>query len=187
MPSMGFGLGGLLRKARTLKRTLTRLENDSRNLGGCGSNVTIGDGTEIEPAQNVTIGDDVFIGRDCWFTAPNAQISIGSHVMLAPQVALVTGDHRIDVVGSLMADVKEKTQDSDRPIRIEDDVWIGFRAIILKGVTVRRGAVVGAGSVVTRDVPPYAVVAGNPARVVRYRFDEDEIVRHEALIRGGTA
>jgi carbonic anhydrase/acetyltransferase-like protein (isoleucine patch superfamily) len=65
---------------------------------------------------------------------------------------------------------------------IEDDVWIGTRAIILHGVTVHRGAVVGAGAVVGRSVPPYAVVCGVPARVVRFRWDVDTILVHEAAL-----
>jgi acetyltransferase-like isoleucine patch superfamily enzyme len=61
------------------------------------------------------------------------------------------------------------------PITIGHDVWIGFNAIILSGVEIGTGAVVGAGAIVTRDVPPYAIVAGNPAKVIRYRFDEELI------------
>ena len=60
-------------------------------------------------------------------------------------------------------------------MRIGHDVWIGRSAIVLAGVTVGDGSVIGAGSVVTKDVPPYAIVAGNPARLIRYRFDENVI------------
>ena len=66
-------------------------------------------------------------------------------------------------------------------VTIGNDVWIGARAIILSGVTVGDGAVIGAGAVVSRDVPPYAVVAGNPARLIRYRFDEETISALAAL------
>ena len=67
---------------------------------------------------------------------------------------------------------------------VADDVWIGYGAIVFSGVTVGRGAVVAAGAVVTKSVPPYAVVAGVPARVVGARFTPDEIVRHETAIYG---
>ena len=60
-------------------------------------------------------------------------------------------------------------------IIIDDDVWIGYRAIVLSGVHVGQGAVIAAGAVVTKDVPPYAIVGGNPAKVINYRFDEDMI------------
>ena len=71
----------------------------------------------------------------------------------------------------------EKTSYFDEPLRIGSDVWIGSNACILRGLTVGDGAVIGAGSVVTRDVPPYAVVVGNPARVLKYRFSEEIIAR----------
>ncbi|WP_308462078.1 CatB-related O-acetyltransferase [Mesorhizobium sp. INR15] len=64
---------------------------------------------------------------------------------------------------------------SKGPIRIGNDVWIGRRAIILSGVTIGDGAVIGAGAVVSKDVPPYAVVVGNPAALVRYRFNSGQI------------
>lgn len=66
-------------------------------------------------------------------------------------------------------------------VKIGHDVWIGRSAIILAGVTVGDGAVIGAGSVVTKDVPPYAIVAGNPARLIRYRFDESIILKLEEI------
>ena len=64
---------------------------------------------------------------------------------------------------------------SKGPIVVEDEVWIGTGAMIFSGVTIAKGAIVGAGAVVTRDVPPYAIVAGNPGRVTRFRFSEDVV------------
>lgn len=61
------------------------------------------------------------------------------------------------------------------PIIVKDDVWIGFGSFVLSGVTIGQGAVVAAGSVVTKDVPPYAIVGGNPARVIRYRFSNEQV------------
>jgi acetyltransferase-like isoleucine patch superfamily enzyme len=66
------------------------------------------------------------------------------------------------------------------PVVIGNDVWIGTGAIILRGLSVGDGAVIGAGAVVTKDVPPYAIVAGNPARVIKYRFEEAVIKRIQA-------
>jgi acetyltransferase-like isoleucine patch superfamily enzyme len=105
-------------------------------------------------------------------------------VMMAPQVALVAGDHNISVVGCFMDEVEEKRPQDDQPIVIEEDVWLGMRAIVLKGVRIGRGTVVSAGSVVTQDVAPYSIVAGTPARLVRMRFNPEEIARHEALLYG---
>ena len=81
-----------------------------------------------------------------------------------------------------MVDVKEKRPGDDLGITIEDDVWVGSRAVILDGVTVGRGSIVAAGSIVTKSVPPYAVVAGCPARVIRLRWSVETIVRHEEML-----
>ncbi len=83
---------------------------------------------------------------------------------IAPYVTLITANHRYESRFS-----PGKYYGGLEPIVIQDDVWIGERAIILPGVTIGRGAIVGAGAVVTNDVPDYAVVAGNPAKVVRRR------------------
>ena len=81
-----------------------------------------------------------------------------------------------------MFDVKEKLPENDLPVFIEDDVWIGARAILLKGVTIGSGSIVAAGSVVTRSMPGNSIVAGVPARVVRSRFEPDALARHMAIL-----
>jgi len=75
----------------------------------------------------------------------------------------------------------------DRPVCIEDDVWIGSRVILLPGVRIGKGSIVGAGSVVTRDVEPYAIVAGNPARKIRSRIDTDTMEQSERSRTGRKA
>ena len=85
--------------------------------------------------------------------------------MMGPDVMIFTQNHkndRLDIPMMLQTDPK-------RPVVIGDDVWIAARAIILPGVTIGKGSIIGAGAVVTKDVPEYAVVGGNPARVIRYR------------------
>lgn len=106
--------------------------------------------------------------------------SLGNDVLIASSVALVgRDDHRIDCVGSAIWD--SPRGDSYRLV-IGNDVWIGHGAICIAGITVGTGSVVAAGSVVTKDVPPYTVVAGNPARVIRPRFTEQEIIAHEEAL-----
>ena len=90
-----------------------------------------------------------------------APIEIGHNVQIAPMVQLYTALH------PLVPDERRSGLESAKPIRIGDDVWIGGGAIILPGVSVGNAAVIGAGSVVTHDVPARTVVAGNPARVIR--------------------
>ena len=109
--------------------------------------------------------DSVIIGKFC---------SIGEDVVI-----IASGEHVMNRISTfpLRSAFGRKEVDSSRkgPVIIGNDVWIGTRAIILSNVRIGDGAVIGAGSVVTRDVPPYAIVAGAPARLLRYRFDEDKI------------
>ena len=119
------------------------------------------------------------------FTTPliaaRSKIVIGNHVMFGPEVTIRGGNHRIDIVGRFMKSVtnEEKRQEDDLGGVGEDDVWIGSRAIILHGVTIGRGAVVAAGAVVTKSIPPYAIAAGIPAKVIRFRWDIETIITHE--------
>lgn len=154
------------------------------SLGGCGERVGVGLPITLAAPERVYVGDDVKIGSYGLISAVNTEIHIGSKVMMAPQVALIAGNHNTGVVGAYMADVVAKRDFDDLPIVIEDDVWIGTRAIVLKGVTIGRGSVVAAGAVVTRDVPAYGVVSGVPAKLVGQRFDADTLARHEGLLLG---
>ncbi|MES0123192.1 hypothetical protein NKL05_13970 [Mesorhizobium sp. C420B] len=91
-------------------------------------------------------------------------------------------------IGSFIADAPWVYSDGGKlaqpedAIHVEDDVWIGFGATVLSGIRIGKGAVVGAAAVVTKDVPPYAIVVGNPATRVASRFTAEEIARHETLL-----
>lgn len=132
--------------------------------------------------SNIEIGDDVSIGRGAVLLAGKSRIIIGNKVMFGPNVTLVGGGHNTSVVGRYMYDVHEKRPDDDRGVIVEDDVWVGTGAIILRGVRLRRGCVVAAGALVTKEVPPYAIAGGMPAKVLSYRFDIDTILAHEAQL-----
>jgi len=123
----------------------------------------VGDGTVVKPrflcdyGFNIRAGRNLFVNYDCIFLDV-APIDIGDDVQIAPAVQLYTATHPIDPA------VRRSGLESGRPIRIGNNVWIGGGAIVLPGVTIGDDAVIGAGSVVTRDVPAGAVVVGNPAR-----------------------
>lgn len=126
----------------------------------------IGEGTVIRPAfacdygANIRIGRNGFINFNCVFL-DCARIDIGDNLQMAPLVQLYTAWHPLD------PDERRTGLEAASPIRIGHDVWIGGGAIVLPGVTVGDAAVIGAGAVVTRNVAPRTVVAGNPARVTR--------------------
>ena len=118
-------------------------------------------------ARRIRIGDYSGIGRNCII---QGGVSIGNHVMMGPDVYVYTQNHRFDRTDLTM---DQQGWSDEKPVTIEDDVWIGARVTILPGVTIGTGSVVGAASVVTKVVPPYSVVAGNPAVVVRSRIKKD--------------
>jgi acetyltransferase-like isoleucine patch superfamily enzyme len=132
--------------------------------------------------ETIEVGNDVFIGPRANFGSIKS-IKIGNKVMFGPDTSILGGDHNTSQIGEYMADVHWKLEENDLPVTIEDDVWIGAKAIILKGVTVGRGSIIAAGAIVVRDVPPYSIVAGIPAKVVKYRFEEKDLEQHKALLK----
>lgn len=147
----------------------------------------VGNGVIFDPDGNyswetIEIGNKVFIGHGACFSASHATIRIGDGVMFGPEVCIMAGNHNVSTIGKMMCDVHEKTPDDDKDILIAEDVWVGARAIILKGVSIGRGAIIGAGAVVTKDIPPYAVAAGTPARVLKFRWSAEQILQHESAI-----
>ena len=139
-----------------------------RRLRRHGGNVYIGAGCIFNPPANIEVGSHVYFGANCVIQSVHGDIVIGSHVMFGPGVHIHGGNHKIDDLDGYMDEATKRYGD-DPPVVICDDVWIGANAIILPGVTVGEGAVVGAGAVVTHDVEPYSVVAGNPAKILRFR------------------
>ena len=148
----------------------------------CGKNVNIGKDCSFYGSENITIGDDVYIGPKAMFLTTEAKIIMGKKIMLGPEVAIVTGNHRIDLIGRYMYDiaVEEKLPENDKDVVINDDVWIGMRATILKGVTIGEGSIIGAGAVVTKNVPPYSIYLSND-RIIS-RFTEQEIAEHKRIL-----
>jgi acetyltransferase-like isoleucine patch superfamily enzyme len=161
-----------------------RIQNTKHKISTCGTNVSI-PASVLLFGNRLRIGNNVYLGEDDIFMCSRADIQIGDNVMFGPRVTLVTGDHRINVIGKYMVSIKdnEKEADNDLPIIIEGDNWIGAHVLILKGVTVGEGSVIAGGSVVTRDVPEYSIVAGNPAKVIKKRFSEEEILLHKTLLK----
>ncbi|MDD5168762.1 MAG: acyltransferase [Syntrophales bacterium] len=132
--------------------------------------------------KTISVGDDVFIGSGANLSAPESSITIGNKVMFGPNVTIMGGDHNTGEIGRFMYDVEEKNLDNDLPVVIDDDVWIGTGAILLKGVHVGRGSIIAAGALVIRDVPPYSIVGGVPAKRLKVRWNCEEIMRHETVL-----
>lgn len=138
------------------------------------SNVVI-----FSPRRHIVLGDNVGIGQRCVI---QTDLEIGNDVMLAAHVGIISRDaHTYGTPGVTMFEAPR----GDRcGVIIEDDVWIGFGAIVLSGVRIGRGAIIAAGAVVKGDVRPYAIAAGNPATVIKYRFDSAQIELHDLFLAG---
>ena len=151
-------------------------------IAECGTQVELGQNLDCVP-KHIHIGHHVYIGPNASFIASFAHIYIGNYVMFGPNCTIRGGDHRMDVIGRHIYEISEseKLPENDQDVIIEDGVWCGCNVVILKGVTIGKGAVVAAGAVVTKNVPPYAIVGGVPAKVIKYRFNQEQILEHEIL------
>lgn len=113
------------------------------------------------------------------FEKSNGKLKIGAYCSIAPEVNfLLDGEHYYNGISTYPFKKKilnEKETLSKGNIIIEDDVWIGFGATILSGVHIGQGAIIGAKTLVTKDIPPYAIVGGVPAKIIKYRFSEEKI------------
>lgn len=158
---------------------------------------TVQDSTLIGPVRlgpsskvvgGVILSGDVSVGRFTVINGPNTDVfsrlcpvTIGAFCSIARSVAIQEYNHRIAACSSfyilrhVFGDSDPQENESDGPISIGNDVWIGTQCVVLSGASIGDGAVVGANSVVRGHVPPYAVVAGSPARVLRFRFTEDVV------------
>lgn len=150
----------------------------------CGKNVYLRPSSyDFKGLWNMSIGDYTSIPKGSVFYCTEASLSIGKKVIFGPHPTIITGDHRIDVIGKYTVDSNDKLPENDAPVVIEDDVWTGANVTILKGVTIGHGSVIAAGAVVTKSCPPYSIIGGVPAKVLKMRFTPEEIEQHERIIR----
>lgn len=149
----------------------------------CGKNVSLHPSTSVYYGlKNLSLGNNVSIPRYAHIFCTEAPLTIGNNVIFGPAPTIITGDHRIDVIGKPIFFSYDKLPQNDLPVVIEDDVWVGAHVIILKGVTIGRGSVIAAGSVVNKSTPPYSISAGVPAKSIKFRFTIDEILEHESQL-----
>ena len=160
----------LVLKLRNKGKNLT-LRSDTINLRTkINHHTTIMEGTVTDHLTE--IGKYCYIGRYCYLT----KVKIGNYCSIANNVSIGQGEHdlsRISTNSIFYDDAFNQLTQND--CEIGNDVWIGVDSIIKRGVKIGNGAVIGANSVVTRNVPPYAIVVGSPAKILRYRFENEKI------------
>ncbi|CAG1022681.1 partial lipopolysaccharide O-acetyltransferase, partial [Methylococcales bacterium] len=125
-------------------------------------------------------GDYVYIGQ---YSEIAPHVRIGNYTCISANVVITGSDHRFDIPG---VPIRYSGRPESIVTQIGQDVLVGHGSIIMRGVTIGNGAIVGAGSVVTKDVPAYAIVAGVPAKFIRHRFSDAEIGIHERMLKEPT-
>ncbi len=128
-----------------------------------GTNINVEHGADFGTGSGICIGDNSGLGIKCRIRGP---LKIGNDVMMGPEVVILNGGHNTDRIDMPMR--LQGTPEASETI-IGNDVWIGTRAIILPGVKIGNGVIIGAGAVVTKDIPDFAVAGGVPAKVLKLR------------------
>lgn len=130
----------------------------------CGKNIRVKSGADISP--NISIGDDSELGTRCLI---QSDVFIGNNVIMGPDIKIYSKNHRFD---SLDIPIQNQGEVSHKTV-IGNDVWIGANVIILPGKIIGNHAVLAAGAIITHDVPDFAIVGGNPARILKFRHEKE--------------
>ena len=132
--------------------------------------------TSIFTYNTIRIGKNVFINERADFSG---NISIGNNVLIGPDVFITSGDHDYRIVGQ---NISRQNRVENGPVIIDNDCWIGAKAFVTGNVHVYEGAVIGAMSVVTKDIPPYTLCLVTPCKPVKLRYTDDELREHYRLL-----
>lgn len=149
-------------------------------FGYFGKNSRINYPAIVSSPKNVFISENVRIQNDCSIiNAPNEKVYIGRYTVIAAYSIFVPGNHRSTVsIPQFLLGISH-INDCSKDLHIGEDVWCGARSVILSGANLGRGCIVAANSVVNKPVPPYAVVAGAPAKIIAVKFSIEQILEHE--------
>lgn len=149
------------KSAYTLTKGKLRSFLASKIMLKAGNNMNVERGASF--SRKLSVGNNSGLGVNCQL---QGKITIGDNVMMGPEVYIYTTNHefsRMDIP------ICQQGYQDEKPVVIEDNVWIGSRVTILPGVTIGTGSVIGTGAVVTKNMPPFSIIAGTPAKVIKKR------------------
>lgn len=170
----------ILKKLRSIKRCMFPTHSD---LGTVGKNSVIGHPVFITSPKSVHIAENAVLRLGASIqNNRNENVFIGKYTVISMNVTIVTNNHRSTVGIPQCLLGSSHINDKSKDIHIREDVWVGTRATILSGGDLGRGCIVGACSLVTKPVPPYALVTGSPAKIVGVKFSIEQILEHEKVL-----
>lgn len=154
-----------------------------KNFGYCAKSCTITPPIVFGNKKNIFLYENTSINAYSWISATNAKFIVKANCSIAERLTVHTGNHTY-LVGKFITDINEsnKPKGFDKDVVVENDVWIGCNVTLLSGVTIGRGCTVAAGAVVSKSMPPYAIVGGVPAKVIKFKWTIDEILKHESIL-----
>lgn len=153
---------------------------DPSKLGYFGYKASLGIPADLKNPKNIYLYDFARIGRrSTIMTMEDSKFIMKRGCLTAEGLVVVTSNHH-QKIGQFLSGGNEDNHYRD--IIVEEDVWIGINVTLLSGAHIGRGAIIGAGAVVRNEIPPYAVVVGNPARVIKFKWSIDDIMIHERAL-----
>lgn len=161
----------------------TRKRFDRDCFGLLGNNSIVEYPLHIESPKDIYIYENVRIRNNVHIiNAPSEKVTIKKYSVIAGNVTICTNSHRSTVGIPQFLLGASHINDKSAEVVIGEDVWVGTNATIMPGVTLGRGCIVGAGSIVTKSVPPYALVVGSPAKIIAKKFSLEDIILHERIL-----
>ena len=149
-------------------------------FGHFGKNASLARPCDLKNPKNIYLYDFARIGcRSTIMTMGNSKFIMKRGCLTAEGLVVVTSNHR-QHIGQFLQGNNEDNEYKD--IIVEEDVWIGINVTLLAGAHIGRGAIIGACSIVTKEIPPYAVAVGNPAKVIKFKWSIDDILKHESML-----
>ncbi|MBR1712229.1 MAG: hypothetical protein IJ722_02345 [Alloprevotella sp.] len=173
----------LVIKLYALKLFWNRYFPVRKELGACGSNSRLEYPVCFETRGNVFLEENVRIRGGCHIINSAAEkVVIKKYSVLAPNCTIITNSHRSTVTVPHFLLGASHINDKSCDIIIEEDVWVGANVVLLPGAHLGRGCIIGAGSVVSKPIPPYALAVGSPAKVIQKKFELSDVLEHEKAL-----